>query len=145
MSHVPTEFLKSPAGRWLAFQRHVCVRFHNDDDGFSLVETLVASSILATALLSLAQLLTLAASANDAAGRLTHATLLAVQKVEDLRASSSTAAEGTGVDSPAAGFNREWSITPLASDPEHVVVIDVVVRARGRATGMVALRTRNIP
>ena len=116
-----------------------------DDRGFSLVETLVASSILATALLSLAQLLTLAAAANDAAGRLTHATLLAIQKVEDLRASSASALEGNGGDSPAAGITRAWSISALASDPEHIVVIEIVVRTRGSATRMVALRTRDVP
>ena len=116
-----------------------------NDHGFSLVETLVASSILATALLSLVQLVVLASSANDAAGRMTHATLLAAEKVEDLRASSSVALEGGGVDSPAAGFTREWSISGLASDSEHVVVIEIVVRTRGSATRMVALRTRSVP
>lgn len=116
-----------------------------DEHGFSLLETLVASSILSTALLSLAQLLALAASANDAAGRLTHATLLAMQKVEDLRASSASALEGSGADSPAAGITRAWSISALASDPEHTVVIEIVVRTRGSATRMVALRTRDVP
>ena len=116
-----------------------------DDHGFSLLETLIASSILGTALLSLAQLLTLAAVANDAAGRLTHATLLAIQKVEDLRASSASALEGSGADSPAAGVTRAWSISALASDPEHIVVIDIVVRTRGSATRMMALRTRDVP
>lgn len=116
-----------------------------DERGFSLVETLIASSLLATALLSLAQLLALASSANTAAGRMTHAALLAVQKVEDLRASSSTALEASGIDLPAAGFTRVWSISALPSDAEHVVVIEVEVRTRGSATRMVALRTRNIP
>jgi Tfp pilus assembly protein PilV len=113
--------------------------------GFSLVETLVASSIIVTAVLSLAQLLALASSTADAAGRMTRATLFAAQKVEDLRASSSVALDGSGIDSPAAGFRREWSVNALASDPEHVVVIEIVVRTRGSATRMVALRTRNLP
>jgi type II secretory pathway pseudopilin PulG len=116
-----------------------------NDRGFSLVEALIASSILATALLSLARLVIMASSANDAAGRMTHATLLAAQKVEDLRASSSTALEGGGIDSPAPGFRREWSIGALASDPTHVVIIEIVVRARGSTTRMVALRTRDVP
>lgn len=76
---------------------------------------------------------------------MTHAALLAVQKVEDLRASSSTALEASGIDLPAAGFTRVWSISALPSDAEHVVVIEVEVRTRGSATRMVALRTRNIP
>ena len=116
-----------------------------DERGFSLLETLVASSILATALLSFAQLLTLASSANDAAGRMTRAALLAAQKAEDLRASSSIALEGSGTDTPSPGFRREWSVSALASDPEHVVVVEIVVRARGTTIQMVALRTRNVP
>ena len=110
-----------------------------------LVESLVAASILATALFSLAQVLALCVSANGAAGRLTHATLLAAQKVEDLRASSATALEASGSDSPEAGVTREWTIGDLASDPEHVAVIDIVVTTRGSATRLVALRTKHIP
>lgn len=110
-----------------------------------LAESLVAASILATALFSLAQVLALCVSANDAAGRLTHATLLAAQKVEDLRASSATAFEASGSDSPEPGVKREWTIGALASDPEHVAVIEVVVTRRGSATRLVALRTTHIP
>jgi hypothetical protein len=110
-----------------------------------LPESLVAASILATALFSLAQVLALCVSANDAAGRLTHATLLAAQKVEDLRASSATALEASGSDSPEPGVTREWTIGDLASDPEHVAVIDIVVTTRGSATRLVALRTKHIP
>ena len=112
------------------------------DSGFSLVETLVASCILATALLTLVQLLAIASVANDAAGRLTRAALLAAQKIEDLRASSATAFEGDGTDAPASGFRREWSMRPLPSDPDHIVVMEVVVTIRGSATRLVAVRTR---
>jgi hypothetical protein len=111
----------------------------------SLAETLVASGILATALLSLAQLFVLGVSATDAGGRLTRATLLAGQKIEDVRASSATALEGGGSDVPAPGFTREWSIGAFPPDPDHVIVIEVVVRARGSATRMIALRSRNVP
>jgi hypothetical protein len=110
-----------------------------------LAESLVAASVLATALLSLAQVLSLCVSANDAAGRLTHATLLAAQKVEDLRASSATALEASGRDSPEPGFIREWTIGALSSDPENVAVIEIVVTARGSKTRLVALRTKHAP
>ena len=111
----------------------------------SLAETFVASSILATALLSLAQLFALGMSTTDAAGRMTRASLLAAQKIEDLRASSATALESGGSDEPAPGFTREWSIGALASDPDHLLVIAVVVHARGSDTRMTALRTRSVP
>ena len=54
--------------------------------GFSLIEVLVATALLVTAVASLAQLLALATRANAAAGDMTVATVLAAQKVEELRA-----------------------------------------------------------
>ena len=118
--------------------------FHNNH-GYSLLEALIASVILATALLSLAQLMASAVMANAAAGRTTYAALLASQKIEQLRASSSTATEASGADSPAPGFLREWSVGVLQSDPDNVSLIEVIVRASGTQTRMVALKTRTAP
>jgi len=106
---------------------------------------MIASAILATALLSLAQLMASAAGATAAAGRTTYAALLASQKIEELRASSLTAIEGSGADSPAPGFMREWSVGALPSDPDNVSLIEVIVRASGAQTRMVALKTRTAP
>ena len=113
--------------------------------GFSLVEALVASLVLATAVLSLAQLLARATAANAAAGRTTHAALLAAQKVEELRAASASALEGNGGDSPEPGFAREWSVSPLPSDPDYIALIEVTVRVSGIDTRMVALKTATLP
>jgi hypothetical protein len=107
----------------------------------SLLETLIASAILATGLLSLAQLLGLASRATAAAGRTTHAALLASQKVEELRAFPSPPV-GQGGDDPAPGYRREWTVVPLPSDPDHLVLVEVVVRVRGLATRFVALAPR---
>lgn len=112
-----------------------------DERGFSLIETLVAASILATALTALSQLLVITSSATDDAGRMTRATLLASQKIEDLRASSSSVLEGGGADTPAAGFTRQWWFSALPSDPDHVIVIEAVVTTRRSVTRLVALRT----
>jgi len=110
----------------------------------SLLETLIASAILATGLLSLAQLLGLAAHATAAAGRMTHAALLASQKVEELRALPAAAIEQSG-DVPDPGYTRDWSVVPLPSDPDHLSLVEVVVRVRGIDTRLVALSTRNVP
>ena len=115
------------------------------NDGFSLIEALIASVILATAILSLVQLLALATISTAAAGRMTDAALLAAQKIEELRASSSFALESSSSDSPRPGFAREWSVSALPSDPDDVALIQVVVRAGGRATYMAALKTRGVP
>ncbi len=53
--------------------------------GFSLVETIIATSLLATALVSVAQLLAIGISANATARNGTLATILAQQKLEQLR------------------------------------------------------------
>ena len=113
----------------------------SDENGFSLIETLFAASILATALTALAQLVVMTSAANDDAGRMTRAVLLASQKIEDLRASSSTVLEGGGADMPAPGFARLWRFSLLPSDPDHVIVIEAVVTTRGSATRLLALRT----
>jgi type II secretory pathway pseudopilin PulG len=60
-------------------------RFSNDS-GFSLIETVVATGILATALISLAQLFALATESNTSARDTTYAAMLAEQKIEQLRA-----------------------------------------------------------
>ncbi|MGE5245940.1 MAG: type IV pilus modification PilV family protein [Betaproteobacteria bacterium] len=61
-------------------------RRRRSNDGFSLVEVLVAVSILAVALTSLAQLFVLATGANANARVTTEAAVAARQKMEQLRA-----------------------------------------------------------
>jgi Tfp pilus assembly protein PilV len=112
--------------------------------GMSLLETLIASAILATGLLSLAQLLGLATTATAAAGRTTHAALLASQKIEELRAFPEVPLE-YNTDHPAPGYTREWSVAPLPSAPDRVAIIEVVVRVRGGDTRIVAAVPRTRP
>ena len=117
------------------------LRALSDPRGFSLLDVLIAAVILASALLSLTQLIAFAVKATAAAGRMTHAALLASQKVEELRAGSWSELQ-SGTDSPAAGFTRTWIVTPLAADPDYVALLDVVVRAAGSQTRMVASKTK---
>lgn len=117
------------------------LRALSDTRGFSLLEVLIAAAILASALLSLAQLIAFAVKATAAAGRMTDAALLAAQKVEQLRAGSWDDLQ-PGTDSPAAGFTRTWTVTPMAADPDYAALLDVVVRAPGGQTQMVALKTK---
>jgi Tfp pilus assembly protein PilV len=56
------------------------------DDGFSLIETLVATGLLVIAVVTLAQLFGIAVRSNVASRDVTYATVLAVQKLEELRA-----------------------------------------------------------
>jgi Tfp pilus assembly protein PilV len=95
------------------------------DDGFALLEALVASTLLVVGVLSLAQIFTLAARANRTAHHLTVASVLAAQKVEELR-SSAWSVPAEGVDR-IEEFTRRWSVTPLDIDPSTTAVIEVSV------------------
>src|SRR5688572_30229212 len=55
------------------------------ESGFSLIETMIATMLLATALVSTAQLMVVAIRGNSAAQRSTFTTALAQDKIEQLR------------------------------------------------------------
>jgi len=119
-------------------------RLLSDARGFFLLEALIAAAILASALLALAQIVALATSTTSTTGRMTDAALLAAQKVEQLRAGSWSELQ-PGTDSPAAGFTRTWTVTPLAADPDYIALVEVLVRMPGGQTRMVALKTKQEP
>lgn len=122
--------------------------------GFTLVETLIAISITTVALSALAQLFVISTQANADARRATFASILATQKIEQLRGlgadltpqgapSLSTdipgacdfldeygRSLGTG-SSPLPGtvYIRRWSVEPIPPDP-NTFVIQVAVFPR---------------
>jgi type II secretory pathway pseudopilin PulG len=161
---------------------------NNGESGFSLIEVMVATCLLVTALVSLAQLFVISTRSNLGSHNTTYAAVLAEQKLEELRAlawgydtqglalsdtttnttvspetptggtgltpSPSTALQsntsgyvdyvdsfgnklGTGATPPAqAIYTRRWSITPLPTNPNNTLVIQVLVtrnRNRGAA------------
>jgi type II secretory pathway pseudopilin PulG len=157
--------------------------------GFSLAEVIIAMGLMATALVTLAQLFGLSTRSNLGSRNTTYAAVLAEQKVEELRAltwgfdsaglplsdmttntavSPETPEGGRGLDpSPlaalqentdgyvdyvdnygnkvgtggteppeAAVYTRRWSITPLPTNPNNTLIIQVLVtksRNRGAA------------
>ncbi|MBI2828254.1 MAG: hypothetical protein HYX77_03135 [Acidobacteria bacterium] len=141
--------------------------------GFSLVEVLIATGLLATAIAWLPYLFAVATRANLDAGDTTWATVLAAQKIEELRAGpfpESLAAQSVdyldsggnpldGFGSTQRAYTRRWWIEPLPSAPDSTIAITVVVSryrrsdesthgaaVRGRdAARLVTLRTRKVP
>lgn len=119
-------------------------------NGFSLVEVLVALSILAVGLGSLMQLALLARRATQSAALITLAAVLAQDKMEQLRAAEWPEAASAGcceffdaagrrlADAPSAPIGteyvRQWSVEPVALIPESARVVQVWVAARGSAT-----------
>jgi type II secretory pathway pseudopilin PulG len=164
-------------------------RSFNSDAGFSLAETMIAVGLMATALVTLAQLFGLSTRSNVGSRNTTYAAVLAEQKLEELRAltwgfdaaglplsdsTTNTAVSpetptggrgldpsplsalqentdgyvdyvdnygnkvGTGGEMPpeAAVYTRRWSVTPLPTNPNNTLIIQVLVtknRNRGAA------------
>jgi type II secretory pathway pseudopilin PulG len=156
--------------------------------GFSIVEVMVATGLLASALVALAQLFAIATTTNAAARSSTLTMMLAEQKIEQLRALQYTfdraglpvqdietdlavyppAATGGKGLSPHTdntiqantdgyvdyldhygrtlgggtvipentAFIRRWSVEPLPTNPNNVIILQVLVtRQRDRGTG----------
>lgn len=122
-------------------------RSRQSEEGFSLVEALIASGILIAGVASAVQLFLLAASSTQAAGARTQATIQAAQKAEQLRAAAWE--DVVSGEDTAGSFIRRWTVTPLPEDPEGTVAVYVVVEKRelgpaARVT-LAWLRTREAP
>ena len=155
-------------------------RSFSSSDGFSLAEVMVATALLATALVTLAQLFAVSTRTNLGSRNTTYAAVLAEQKLEELRAltwgfdstglpvtdtTTNTAVNpdepdgGTGLNpSPTTAlqentngyvdyvdqwgnkigrggataptdaiYTRRWSITPLPTNPNNTLVLQVLV------------------
>ena len=102
----------------------------DDRSGFTLIECVLACAVLATALLSIGHLSTIAiARVADARNR-TLATALAVAKLEELRTAAAPAAgadvvDGTGqaMQVGSVGFERRWSVAPITPDAQVLSVV----------------------
>jgi Tfp pilus assembly protein PilV len=111
------------------------------DSGFALPDALFASALIVAGVLALMQVITLAARANETARRLTAGSILASQKVEELR-SLEWRVPDAGVDQ-VGEFRREWSVSPLDVDAARTAVIDVHVTPG--PVRFVTLRARDGP
>jgi prepilin-type N-terminal cleavage/methylation domain-containing protein len=129
------------------------------EHGFSVLEVLVASTILTVALLSLAQFLALATNATASAGRNTYAAVLAAGQLERLHAvtweslASRVGESIEGLDRSGVplrelsvpAYRRRSIVTPLPDDPANALVLQVVVIGRGEVARLTTLRTRTGP
>jgi Tfp pilus assembly protein PilV len=115
-----------------------CATRHREG-GFTIIETVVAASVLATALVALAQVAAVAVLAAARARDTTRATLAAAQKLEELRAGPYDAAPVDATDIVDERFLRRWTITP--QPPRSVVAMAVEVSTAGRQIAPVTLET----
>jgi prepilin-type N-terminal cleavage/methylation domain-containing protein len=124
-----------------------------DEAGFSLVELLVATTILTVGLLAAARVFAASTMANAGARTITSATVLALEKMEELRAvpMDDPALERSPPDAltvdiagysdrPDPAYVRRWSVEPLPSYPDAAVAVRVAVLRPG-APGRAYLET----
>ena len=131
--------------------------------GCSLLEVLVATSVIVVAVAALAQLFAVAIHANARARSTTISVLIAQQKMEELVAAFS-AQETSGaipgaspagaldrdtpgycdaVEQNGATYLRRWSIDPLPTSPDTARVLQVLVtRSRGAADAAIDVTRR---
>lgn len=126
------------------------------EGGFSLIEVVIATGVLVTGVAAVLQLFIVATRATVDARDATYATVLALQKIEELRAApfpepggatEHLSARGTLIVEGAGGalYDRRWTVAPLPAQPADTVVITVRVSRRGlagRAVRLMTIRTR---
>jgi type II secretory pathway pseudopilin PulG len=112
-------------------------RRSREETGSTLVEVMIATVILATGVLTMAQLFGVATASNSAARANTFATVLAEQKIEQLR-SLTWGFDTQGL--PISDFATNTTVTPetpnggtgLTPSPGNALQSNVVGRRRGR-------------
>ena len=109
-----------------------------------MIEVLVAAGLLVGSLAALAFVFVFASRANANAQHATYATVLAMQKMEELRAAGAAIQiadaldyadiRGTVLigqsDSPQAVYERRWTVEPLLTAPDALVIVVTVRLAR---------------
>jgi len=134
--------------------------------GFSLVETIVATSLVAVALVTLAQFVAVGMQTGAAARARAATTLMAEQKMEQIRAmpwteiaatpgsvtdyldaSGHQQCVGGGAPCGDAVYVRRWSARPAAFSTDVIVIeVDVRLVAQGHGSAMlVTARARTTP
>jgi hypothetical protein len=135
------------------------VGMNNRAEGFTLVEVIAATGILVVGIVTLGQLALLARASNRSAARLTIATVLAQDKLEQLRAdvwpdvASDGCCEyfnadggllGRGQNPPTGTeYVRRWAIEPVPLSPDAARCLYVSVAAKAAApVRLVSVRSR---
>lgn len=134
------------------------------EDGFSLLEAVVASAILITGVFSLAQLVVSTSRAAAASDARSLAAMLVIDKMEQLRGLRWTVdagglpandpglapSPGDALERDAPGYadapggcTRRWLVQPLPSDSTDTLVLQVrVITPGGAEARMTTVRTR---
>ena len=97
----------------------------SDDRGMTLLEILVAITVLCVGLLAVAVMFPTSSSNIDYGGKMSKATALAQEKIEEFR-NTSFDSIASGNDAPT-GFTRTWSISDAGTTPFRLRTVTVTV------------------
>jgi prepilin-type N-terminal cleavage/methylation domain-containing protein len=111
--------------------------------GFTLIEVLIAASILAVGLLALVSAFPIGYVDVTVSGGQSKATAYGQQMLEQLKNQGFNPGPDNGNDAPEAAYARSWSITPVAGTvaPNRLARINVTVQWGGNRPQTVALET----
>jgi len=96
-----------------------------NDHGMTLLEILVAVTVLCVGLLAVAVMFPTSSSNIDYGGKMSKATALAQEKIEEFR-NTSFDSIASGNDAPT-GFTRTWSISDAGTTPFRLRTVTVTV------------------
>lgn len=114
------------------------------EDGFTLIEVLIALTIFAVGLLAVAAMQNSAILMNSNAGKLTHLSTWGMDKIEELSSLPYLDAEldpagNPHSDSPVDGYTVSWTV--IDDDPvSNVKRITVKVTGKGKSTSISFLK-----
>lgn len=119
---------------------------HNRQEGFTLVEVLIAMFLLVTALLGTAAVTATVINGNAFSSRMTQATTLAQEKVEEIMAMPyASIGSQSGQDTPMTSYSRSWSVASN-SPAAHMATIEVNVtfpwKGSDRTVSITTVRSR---
>lgn len=97
----------------------------SNERGMTLLEILVAVTVLCVGLLAVAVMFPTSSSNIDYGGKMSKATALAQEKIEEFR-NTSFDSIASGNDAPT-GFTRTWSISDAGTTPFRLRTVTVTV------------------
>jgi len=124
------------------------IRRSKKDEGFTLIEVIVAISIFAIGLLAVAAMQTSAIRVNSSAARLTELNTWGMDKLEQLMALPYTDPQLQAAGSPfqettSDGYNVTWNV--INNSPvQNSTLIRITVTGKGKTLRLVSVRSQSL-
>ncbi len=128
------------------YEKFSVIKKLRNAEGYTLIEILIAITILSVGLLAVATMQISAIRVNDTARRMTRRATLAQDKLEYLMSLEYTHAvltSGSHSDGSApSGYTISWTVTTGGTLPPSTKLINVKVSERGKTTSMRYIKPR---